>query len=141
MTIPEAVSLILEAGSTEDLGQVYVLDMGSPIRIVDLARDLIRLRGADPDAVEFVYTGLRPGERLHESLFHANETAERTEHQGILRARPDSNAPHHDDLGDFLDRLEASARDGDDHAIRGLLREQMYLVVPAGHLEMAGQPT
>ncbi|HEX8940940.1 MAG TPA: nucleoside-diphosphate sugar epimerase/dehydratase, partial [Candidatus Limnocylindrales bacterium] len=89
MTIPEAVSLILEAGATAVSGDVYVLDMGEPVRIVDLARDLILLSGLDPDRVPILYTGLRAGERLNEALFYDHETTDRTLHEGILRARAD----------------------------------------------------
>jgi FlaA1/EpsC-like NDP-sugar epimerase len=111
--------------------------MGEPIRIVDLARDLIRLRGQDPSRVEFVYSGLRPGERLHETLFHTTETAERTNHAGILRAQPAAMSMDRDELIAFVDRLEAAARDGDDRAVRSLLREGRYLTtqradVPVG---------
>jgi FlaA1/EpsC-like NDP-sugar epimerase len=127
MTIPEAVSLILEAGSTSQLGEVYVLDMGEPIRILDLARDLIQLGGRNPDAVPFIFTGLRPGERLHETLFYSNETADRTPHQGILRARPGANRTSLDDLEGYVDALETAAHDRDDQAIRETLRERDYL--------------
>jgi FlaA1/EpsC-like NDP-sugar epimerase len=138
MTISEAVSLILEAASTGEFGQVYVLDMGVSIRIVDLARDLIRLRGQDPSRVEFVYSGLRPGERLHESLFHATEVAERTDHEGILRAQPQEMTMDRAELVAFVDQLEAAARDGDDRAVRTLLRGRRYLM--SSHADPAVRP-
>ena len=127
MTISEAVSLILEAGATNEAGEVYVLDMGEPLRIVDLARDLITLRGEDPDAVEFVFTGLRPGERLHEALFYGSERAEPTEHPGVLRAATTGSNGSTLDIDDLIDRIEAAALDRDDPAIRVILRDARYL--------------
>ena len=75
MTIPEAVSLIVQAGSIGRSGQVFVLDMGEPVSIVELAQNMIRLSGKEPDrdiAIEFV--GVRPGEKLHEELWGDGET-------------------------------------------------------------------
>ncbi len=68
MTIPEAARLVLQAAALADNGQVYVLDMGEPIKIVQLARDMIRLSGHDEDEIKLVFTGLRPGEKLYEEL-------------------------------------------------------------------------
>ena len=85
MTIPEASRLILEAALIGDAGDLFVLDMGEPVRIVDLARDLARLAGRDPDSVPIQYIGLRPGEKLHESLFYDAETIEPTVHPKVLR--------------------------------------------------------
>ena len=140
MTLSEAVSLILEAGSTKEQGEVYVLDMGEPVRIIDLARDLIALRGEDPDAIEFVYTGLRPGERLHETLFYAAEAAEPTAHPGVLRAGPNGTITAHADLDSLVDRLESAARDGDDQAVRAILRERNYLAHPAVSTDLTEEP-
>jgi FlaA1/EpsC-like NDP-sugar epimerase len=87
MTIPEAVQLIIRAGSLTNGGEVFVLEMGEPVRIVDLARDMIRLSGLEPDrdiAIEIV--GRRQGEKLHEQLFDAYERPIPTPAQRILRA-------------------------------------------------------
>lgn len=120
MTIAEAVSLILEAGADPSSGEVYVLDMGEPVTIMDLARDLVRLNGLDPDAVRYVVTGLRPGERMHEKLFYADERAEPTRHPGILRAsRTQLEAER--EIEAFVDEVEAVARAHDDAAVRELL--------------------
>lgn len=114
MTIPEAVTLILQSASAPEAGETYVLDMGEPVRILDLARDIARMAGVDPDQLPVTYTGLRPGERLHEALLFDEETASRTGHARIWRARmerattPDAQASceavvtaalEHDDRG------------------------------------------
>lgn len=84
MTIPEAVRLVLQAGSMADKGELFILDMGEPVRIDDVAQTLIRLSGLRPDIdIKIVYTGLRPGEKLHEELFLQNEKVENTDIDGI----------------------------------------------------------
>jgi FlaA1/EpsC-like NDP-sugar epimerase len=87
MTIPEAVQLVLQAAVMGEGGEVFVLDMGEPVRVVDLARDLIRLSGLSEDEVEVRFTGMRPGEKLYEELFFNEENALPTEHPKVLRAR------------------------------------------------------
>ena len=85
MTIPEAVQLVIQAGAIGGRGQVYVLDMGEPVRIVDLAETMIRLSGREPGreiAIEFV--GARPGEKLHEELWSQDETVTPSSHEAIL---------------------------------------------------------
>ena len=85
MTIPEAVQLLLQAAVLGDGGQVFMLDMGEPVRIVDLAKDLIRLSGYELGKdIDIVFTGLRPGEKLFEELFIPGETYDKTEHEKIL---------------------------------------------------------
>ena len=121
MTIGEAVSLILEAGATSASGEIYVLDMGQPVRILDLARDLVRLAGIEPDRVEYVFTGLRPGERLHETLFFEGEAAEQTSHDGILRARPSWGTPGDAELDSFVGLMRDAVRDQDEAEARRLL--------------------
>jgi FlaA1/EpsC-like NDP-sugar epimerase len=75
MTIPEASRLVLQAAAIGESGQVLVLDMGEPVKIVDLARQLIRLSGHSPDEIAIEYSGLRPGEKLYEELLaDADET-------------------------------------------------------------------
>ncbi|WP_298820680.1 polysaccharide biosynthesis protein [Chloroflexus sp.] len=88
MTIPEAVQLTLQAAVIGKGGEVFVLDMGEPIRIVDLARDMIELSGLQVGRdIDIVFTGLRPGEKLYEELFVEGETYERTTHSKIFIAR------------------------------------------------------
>ena len=88
MTIPEAVRLVLQAASMGKGGEIFVLDMGEPVRIVDLARQMIELAGLEPDEdIRIEFIGLRPGEKLFEELFHDGEHLLGTEHEKILLAR------------------------------------------------------
>jgi FlaA1/EpsC-like NDP-sugar epimerase len=89
MTIPEASWLILDAAALGTNGDLFVLDMGEPIRIVDLARDLVRLAGRDPDTVPMDIVGIRPGEKLHEELFYDAERVEPTSVPKVLKAISD----------------------------------------------------
>lgn len=89
MTIPEAVQLVLEAGALSNGGEVFVLDMGEPIKIVDLAKNLIRLSGYEPDRdILIEFTGVRAGEKLYESLFYDCEEIETTNHPHVVIAIP-----------------------------------------------------
>ena len=94
MTIPEASRLILEAmlaGMEDDRTDqgIFVLDMGKPVKIIDLARQVIRLSGLRPDVdVKIVYTGLRPGEKLYEELMHETENLLATDHPSLMVAQP-----------------------------------------------------
>ena len=89
MTIPEAVSLVLQAGAMADKRKVFVLEMGKPVRIIELARQMIRLAGHRPDEdIQIEIVGTRPGERLHESLHDAAETVEPTRHPSIRGLTP-----------------------------------------------------
>lgn len=87
MTIPEAVSLILQAGAMGEGGEIFVLDMGEPVRICDLAEQMIRLSGLTPHKdIDIVYTGLRPGEKLFEEIFHERENLRGTNHPKLFLA-------------------------------------------------------
>ena len=83
MTIPEASQLVLQAAAMGRGGEIFVLEMGLPIRIVDLAADLIRLSGLPEEAIEIVYTGLRPGEKLYEQLYFEDEATLPTAHEKV----------------------------------------------------------
>src|SRR5437773_7143790 len=87
MSISEATQLLLQAGLMGPGGEVLVLDMGEPVRIVDLARDMIRLSGADPDRIRIVFTGLRPGEKLFEEPLASEETTLPTHHPKLRIAQ------------------------------------------------------
>lgn len=88
MTIPEACRLVLEAGAMGQGGEIFVFDMGSPVKIADLARKMIRLSGREPDKdIKIVYTGLRPGEKLYEELLNNSENTLPTYHHKILIAK------------------------------------------------------
>ena len=89
MTIPEAVSLVLQAGAYAKGGEIFVLDMGEPVKIDDLARNLIKLSGYEPEIdIPIVYTGLRPGEKLYEECLKAEEGLEKTDNNLIFIGKP-----------------------------------------------------
>jgi FlaA1/EpsC-like NDP-sugar epimerase len=112
MTIPEAVSLVVQAGAIGGRGQVYVLDMGEPVKILDLARNMIRLSGKEPETeIPITFVGVRPGEKLHEELWTDGETVGPTSHPKILRAaRPPIDVEW---LHDELVELERMVERGD----------------------------
>ena len=120
MTIPEAVRLVLQAGAMGKGGEVFLLEMGEQVRILDLARQVIRLAGLrEGDDVEIVFTGLRPGEKLYEELHSASERARMTRHQRIIGWELDvSDEPT---LLREVDELERAARADDAAAIRRVL--------------------
>ena len=120
MTIPEAVALVIQAGAIGGRGRILVLDMGEPIRIVDLARNMIRLSGKEPDRdIEITYIGARPGEKIHEELFAAGETWKPTTHPKIvaLDVLPVERAW----LEGKLDELERLVESGDTLELVGRL--------------------
>lgn len=89
MTIPEAVQLVLQAGAMAEGGEIFVLDMGEPVKIYDLARNLIKLSGFEPDVdIKIEFTGLRPGEKLYEELLLAEEGIQATKNNKIYVAQP-----------------------------------------------------
>lgn len=89
MTIPEAVQLVIQAGSMAKGGEIFVLDMGEPVKIIDLARSLITLSGFEPNVdIKIEFIGLRPGEKLYEELLMAEEGITDTRHEKIFVAKP-----------------------------------------------------
>jgi len=120
MTIPESVQLVLQAAVLGRGGEVFVLDMGEPVKIVDLARDLIRLSGLEVDRdIEIKFTGVRPGEKLYEELFFGAEVALPTKHPKVLSSRQALVTPGMPALMERL--LREATGPADEHALRSLL--------------------
>jgi FlaA1/EpsC-like NDP-sugar epimerase len=120
MTIPEAAVLTLQAGAMGEGGEIFVLDMGEPVRIVDLARRMIELSG-HPRAgeIEIVYTGVRPGEKLFEELQYGSEAIDETRHPKIFIGRI-ARVPS-EELVSALGRLRQLVDHGDDDGMRAFL--------------------
>jgi FlaA1/EpsC-like NDP-sugar epimerase len=130
MTIPEASQLVLQAGSMGEGGEIFILDMGEPVRILDLAKDAITLSGLRPfEDIDIVYTGIRPGEKLFEELEIREEEMTNTRHPKIFigKIRPYSQL----EVNQALQRLGALAAIGDEHDIRSYLCE----LLPESQLE------
>jgi FlaA1/EpsC-like NDP-sugar epimerase len=88
MTIPEACQLVIEAGVMGQGNEIFVFDMGEPVKIVDLAKKIIRLAGKEPDVdIKIIYSGLRPGEKLYEELLNLSENVQPTYHDKIMIAK------------------------------------------------------
>jgi len=122
MTIPEAVHLVLQAGGMGRGAELFVLKMGEPIRIVQLAEDLVRLSGFSTADVPIVFTGLRPGEKLEESLWEEGALVEDTEHPDLLRVTErQANDPA--TLARLVEVLAGAAVQGDRPLIESALRE------------------
>ena len=122
MTIPEACQLVLEAGAMAKGGEIFVLDMGQPVLISDLAKDMIRLSGFEPDKdIKIIYTGLRPGEKLFEEISLADEDVDRTSNKKIMIMKP--MAFDESWLASTIKELEASVKEEDIHVMFDLVRE------------------
>ncbi len=131
MTIPEAASLILQAGAMGTGGEIFVLQMGTPVRILDMAQDLIRLSGKEPYRdVDIVFTGLRPGEKLYEELITAGEGVGPTWHQKImvLRAEPAQGDGLARQRARVVQGIEELCRAADGHQPEAVRRALMDLV-------------
>ena len=131
MTIPEASRLVIQAGGMAEGGEIYILEMGEPVKIDELARNLIRLSGLIPDRdISIKYTGLRPGEKLYEELVMDSETTVTTPVSGIMvsTAEPESNES-------VLSKLEAlnDCLEKDDEAIIACLAEQIPTYTPTAN--------
>jgi len=121
MTIPEASQLIMQAAVMGKGGEIYVLDMGEPVKIVYLAEQMIRLAGKVPgEDVEIVYSGLRPGEKMYEELFHEKESLMGTAHEKILLAR--HRETDWGELQGLMDRLDAQVNGYDEQSLADLLQ-------------------
>lgn len=138
MTIPEASQLVIQAGAMAKGGEVYVLDMGEPKKITDLARQLVSLRGLtmlDDDNpsgdIELRFTGLRPGEKLYEELLIDGDNIESTEHHKISRANESTLSP--DSVKLSIEQFKRACQDQQDNAVVNLLRTYVIEYAPAKH--------
>ncbi len=122
MTIPEAARLVVQAAAIGESGQVLVLDMGEPVRIVDLARDMIRLSGRGQDEIRIEFSGLRPGEKLFEELLANSDTTLPTSCAGLALARLDDSRENAEVMGWLLNGAGSLGR-ADDKVARVALRE------------------
>ena len=134
MSIPEAAELVIQAGAMGKGGDVFVLDMGEPVKIYELAKNLIKLSGMEvkdknnPDGdIEIIFTGLRPGEKLYEELLIGGKVSA-TEHKQILRAEEDSLKAS--ELSTYLKQLEEAEKKGDVSSLRNILKEVVAGYVP-----------
>jgi FlaA1/EpsC-like NDP-sugar epimerase len=122
MTIPEAAQLILQAGAMGEGGEIFILEMGKPIRILDMARDLIRLQGYEPEKdIPIQFIGLRPGEKLYEELITEGEGIVPTLHEKIMVLR--GNSPSSEHFSSQVDKLIEMAYRRDERGIKSTLQE------------------
>jgi len=144
MTIPEACQLILQAGALGEGGEIFILEMGTPVKIAQMARDLISLSGKEPgEDIEIIYTGLRPGEKLYEELITEGEGIVQTSHKKIMVLRPDGNWNGHGDREAFrswlmkgIGELREAAMRHDGPGIRIKLKELVPEYQPGDNPEL-----
>ena len=136
MTIPEAVYLVLQAASMEHGGETFVLNMGQPVRILDLAEDLIRLSGLEPHRdIEIMFSGIRPGEKLTEELWDAGTPLAKTLHPDIFRLENDALSPSLN-LTQAIDSLSTLSHSADTDGIINLLDE----IIPGSSIRETPHP-
>lgn len=122
MLIPEAVQLILQATALGKGGEIFVLDMGEPVKILDLANDLIRFSGLKPGVdIEIEFIGLRPGEKLYEELLTREEGLTKTVYDKIFVGKP--QPINREQLGGYIERLEKGVQDADDMGVHAELNK------------------
>jgi FlaA1/EpsC-like NDP-sugar epimerase len=129
MTIPEAVHLVLQAGGMGRGGEVFALNMGEPVRIVELAKDMIRLSGLSPEDIPIAFTGLRPGEKLDEHLWEPGSEVEMTTNPEILRIteRSETALP----LSAVIDLISKAVARGDRLDLEAILAGAIPTFVPS----------
>ena len=121
MTISESAQLILQASVMGKGGEIFVLDMGEPIKISYLAEEMIRLSGKVPgEDIDIIFTGLRPGEKLYEELFHEKEALQSTTHEKILLAR--YREFEWERLNQIMDKIKLACVAYDDKQVRRLMK-------------------
>jgi len=135
MSIPEAAQLVLQAGLMGKGGEIFVLDMGEPVRIADLARQLIRLSGFAEGDIRIVYTGLRPGEKLYEELLADAERTLSTPHPKLRVAQ--ARSPQNGRLAEEVLAWLAAPPDADPDAVRSQLRAWIPEYAPAKNASQA----
>ena len=134
MTVNEAVGLVLQSATLGEGGEIFVLDMGLPMKISDLARQLIELSGLEPDTdIEIKYTGLRPGEKLFEELNHKTENMVATEHAKVMRFLSQPQTLEQIEAG--FDAVKKAGASGDSDQIKLAIQKvvpeyQPYLAAP-----------
>jgi hypothetical protein len=137
MTIPEAVGLVLQCATQGDGGEIFVLDMGEPVRIADLAEQLIRLSGLEPgEDIAIEFTGLRPGEKCFEEINYSSEHHAPTSHSSIWRFTA-SNTISPEQMAMHLASLRTALARGDGTGVRGLLQE----IIPEYRPRVGTTPT
>ena len=120
MTIPEAVGLVLQTAKIGRGGEVFILDMGEPVKILDMARQMIELSGYKPDVdIEVKITGLRPGEKLFEELCHTDETHTPTEHPRIFQLKDNQES---EEVDEWLAELRAVTAAGNPTLIKRAMK-------------------
>ena len=133
MMIPEACQLVLQAGAMGKGGEILILEMGTPVKIADMARDLIRLSGKRPDVdIRIEYTGMRPGEKLYEELITQGEGIVPTPHGKIMVLKRDRAAASAQQVREMVDDLYAVAEKFDAAAIKHVLRRIVPEYQPSG---------
>jgi len=136
MTIPEAVSLVLQASTMDSGGEVFVLDMGDPVKIIDVAEELVRLHGLEPyKDIEIKCTGLRPGEKLFEEILTAEEGTVASKHEKVFIAR-NSEKYSLEELKVILEDFDGQIKSldpGSDEATKTLLKKYVkHYEAPSG---------
>ena len=134
MSIPEAAELVIQAGAMGKGGDVFVLDMGEPVKIYELAKKLIKLSGMEvkdennlEGDIEIIFTGLRPGEKLYEELL-IGDNVSTTEHKQIFRAEEEFISA--EELSTFLEALNEAEKKGDVFSLRDILIEAVSGFTP-----------
>ncbi|GAA4707832.1 polysaccharide biosynthesis protein [Brevibacillus fulvus] len=130
MTISEAVQLVIQAGAFAEGGEIFILDMGKPVKIADLAHDLIRLSGLEPGTdIQVVYTGIRPGEKLFEEILTQEEGATASKHQRIYVGKPTDFS--YEDFSYVLRRLEQMTHSSYTPSLNEELLSLLHHIVPS----------